>query len=108
MPTGVPLNITIVFFSPWVAHAAWEPPLVEMRNGLIRDYFVIVVELDLGLASQYTTENSTLLLSDRHPYSTYHITLASRTVALGPFSAPATFQMPEARESSCVPALPLI
>ncbi len=55
-----------------------------------------MIELETGSVVQTETEDTTMLFNGLHPFNTYRFVIAARTIGLGPFSAPITFQMPEA------------
>ena len=77
----------------------WDPPPFEDRNGIIRTYTIVMIELDTGRVIESDTNNSSLLFNNLHPFNTYRFVIAARTIGLGPFSSPVTFQMPEASKS---------
>lgn len=99
-PTAAPFNASIEAVDETSALMNWTPPPSEHLNGLLRGYLVVVNGLETTEVLEKETVNTSLLLTDLHPFNTYQFVVAARTVGLGPFSRPLTFQMPEA--GNCV------
>ena len=68
----------------------WDPPLPEQQNGPIVTYTIVIVTVETA-ESQFTTNDTNLILNSLMPYTTYEWTVAAHTTAgMGPFSSPAT------------------
>ncbi len=95
MPTGPPDvddpfaqdSTTIVF--------SWNPPRVDLQNGVIREYRVQVQELETGNYSLYTSFSTSIELSSLHPDYTYDLRVAAVTIAIGPYSDVVNVTTPE-------------
>ncbi len=96
VPTAAPLNISVHPINETSAFMYWMPPPLEHHNGLLRGYSLVVNELETGTVLEREAENSSLLLTSLHPFNTYRFVIAAKTIGLGPFSRPVTFQMPPA------------
>ena len=71
----------------------WDPPLVQNRNGIIRDYIINVTALETGENSQFITTDGNLTVPFLTPFSTYAFIIAARTsVGAGPFSTVVTIR----------------
>ena len=88
-----------VAISPTVANLSWQPPALENRNGLIREYSIIRVTLPIEDLHHFWTNALHMLFTDLHPYTNYFFVVAAKTVSLGPFSQQVFLDMPESGES---------
>ena len=75
---------------------AWDPPLLEVRNGIIQQYMIRVTELETGRVWNLSTPAMGINVTSLHPYYTYNSTVAAVTSDTGPFSPPLVIQLPEA------------
>lgn len=74
----------------------WEPPLLEIRNGIIQRYTSTITELETGTATTLFIEATSVNVTSLHPYYLYSCTVAAETsVGVGPFSSPIEIRMPE-------------
>ncbi len=73
----------------------WEPPVFEEINGAIREYSISMIEVDTSASFQFVSVATQLDISDLHPYYTYLFQVAAETVALGPYSATISVQLPQ-------------
>ena len=95
-PEGPPLLVSAQPFSPSSLILSWEPPVQELRNGIIQEYTVRVIEQETGRVITLSTRDTRLNLTSLHPYYTYNCTVAAATFAgTGPFSSPVVIQLPE-------------
>ena len=75
---------------------SWEPPVQELRNGIIQQYTVIIIEEETGRVISLSTRDTGLNVTSLHPYYTYNCTIAAATSAgTGPFSSPVIIRLPE-------------
>lgn len=74
---------------------SWDPPQREIKNGIIQQYTVSIIENETANNTTVVTNNTSLNLTSLHPYYVYSITVAAETIAIGPFSSPIVIQMPE-------------
>ena len=56
------------------------------QNGIIREYYVNVTDLQTEEVQLYTSRSSEIEITNLHPYYYYKVKVAAYTVALGPFS----------------------
>ena len=94
-PGGPPQLVRARSLSPTSLIISWEPPLQEVRNGIIQRYTVKITELETEQNTTFYTEATTLNVTSLHPYYTYNCTVAAETIGIGPFSPPVVFQLPE-------------
>jgi len=94
-PTGPPRFIRTLLLSSTTLHLAWQPPLTQHRNGLIREYRVNITEVESGRHFQNITTTTSITLPFLHPYYNYHCFIAAYTIGMGPFSTILMVQMPE-------------
>ena len=83
--------------SPYSVIIQWDPLPSEHRNGIITNYVVNVSvnEEDSVFDDQYVVNTTTLILETR-PYTTYMITVAAMTIiGQGPFSTEEIITTPE-------------
>ena len=71
---------------------SWGAPPFDQQNGLIRQYFINITELDTGTSFLQTTANTELIVYSLHPYYSYEFTIAAVTVGVGPSSIPIIVQ----------------
>ena len=72
----------------------WSPPNSENIHGIIQNYEVRLVEQETGNETQITTIDTTITVTNLHPYYTYQCSVSAVTVAIGP-SIEIIIQMPE-------------
>lgn len=73
---AVVLSATSIFF-------AWEPPPPEYHNGIIRQYIVILDSQDLSMKIRSYTSETSITVSNLHPYTVYFCTVAAVTIVTG-------------------------
>ena len=96
-PEGPPLLVSAQSLSPSSLILNWEPPVQELRNGIIQQYTVVIVEQETGRVISLSTRDTKRNVTSLHPYYTYNCTIAAATFAgTGPFSSPVVIQLPEA------------
>lgn len=94
-PGGPPESVSAQPLDPTSLVISWEPPQLELRNGMIQQYTIRITEVETGAVTTLYTEATTVNVSSLHPYYTYSCTVAAETIALGPFSYPVQIQLPE-------------
>ena len=72
----------------------WVPPPPEDRNGIIQGFTVRVVGTHTGEDSRVTVNSTETTIGNLHPFYSYKFTVATVTIAHGPFSNPITLMMP--------------
>ena len=101
VPSGSPENFSGTALSSDTIVLTWDPPLMQNRNGIIRDYIINVTALDTEENSQYITSDRNLTLGSLLPFNSYAFIIAARTaVGAGPFSTVVTIRTFEDGEIS--------
>ena len=95
VPSGTPGSIQAQPIGSRSLFLAWEPPLAEVQNGIIREYFINISVADTGGKFQHRATNTTLIIEDLHPHYTYSLIISAVTIGPGPYSEAYTIQMPE-------------
>ena len=65
---------------------SWIDPPPENQNGVIRNYSIIIRELNTDNSIQLVSQNTDQSFDSLHPYYNYSIQIATVTVAVGPYS----------------------
>ena len=65
------------------------------QNGIIREYYINVTDLQTEEAQLYTSRSPQIEITNLHPYYYYKVRVSAYTVALGPFSKNFTIQTME-------------
>ena len=94
-PGGPPQSVSAMAVDPTSLVINWEPPRLELRNGVIQQYTIRITEVETGAVTTLYSEAMTVNVTSLHPYYTYRCTVAAETNALGPFSYPVEIQLPE-------------
>ncbi len=97
------LNVSVAALSATSARLTWEPPPPEHHNGIIGQYLIRVTGVHTSEQFELSTENTIVAIGDLHPFYAYKFAVAAQTIAVGPYSNPATLQMPEAGKSIRLP-----
>lgn len=103
-PGGPPESVVAQPLDSTSLVISWEPPQLELRNGIIQQYTIRITEVETGTVNTLYTEATTVNVSSLHPYYTYSCIIAAETIALGPFSYPVQTQLPESGMSSTLHA----
>ena len=95
-PEGPPLLVRAQPLTPLSMSLTWDPPVQELRNGIIQHYVVRITELETGRVLTLSTAETRVTVTSLHAYYTYNCTIAAATfVGTGPFSSPVVIQLPE-------------
>ena len=101
VPSGSPQDIQVEAQDSRSLLLSWSPPPAGERNGDIVGYKINLTEEETGHTSHYLTTQPFLSLDSLHPFYSYSYTLTALTVlGPGPYSTPASIQMPAEREFS--------
>lgn len=87
-PNGAPQNVSGVSTSSHSIYLSWNPPPLTSQNGIIREYYINILEVDRGLEFEYMAGSTEFEITELHPYYTYEIWVSAYTIALGPSSDP--------------------
>lgn len=69
-------------------YLSWDPPPISLQNGIIREYYINILEVVRGLDFEYVTGSTEFEITELHPHYTYEIWISAYTIALGPSSDP--------------------
>ena len=110
-PSAAPEQILVSIVSSTAVKIEWDPPRLEDRNGIIREYIINITELNTGNSWQLAVGNGTVtgdfwqqtvgnntvttFIDSLHPFYLYSFSIAAQTIALGPFTASVIVEMPE-------------
>lgn len=94
-PEGPPLSVSALPLDSSSLILTWEPPLLELRNGIIQQYTIRITELKSGTVITVSTEDTSINVTSLHPHYEYNITVAAETFDVGLFSSPFVIQLPE-------------
>jgi len=83
-----PINVTAKDVTAFSLTLRWNPPPSEHQNGIIREYLINVTEEDTGRELQIRSLTTELRVQFLHPHYSYKFTVATWTIAVGPFSGP--------------------
>ena len=72
----------------------WEQPSIDQINGIIQSYTISVSVMETLDHYLYISYNTSLLLTELHPYYTYTVLVAAITVGTGPYSIGYTIKTP--------------
>lgn len=86
-PSGSPTGVSGFSNSPYSITVAWATPAPGLLNGAVTGYIINVTHSNTLLTVQYTSNTTTLVVSDLEPYTRYICVVAAETsVGAGPFS----------------------
>ena len=89
VPSGRPFNLMVTAITPYNISLSWTKPEAAQRNGIIRYYLIYLTPVDSPSSSisRNTSSSSTsYTVTALHPHTSYQITVAAVTIAVGPNS----------------------
>ena len=90
VPSSPPQSPIGVATSSRSIYLSWYPPLDEDQNGIIREYDIIVTEVDTGRILRIATNSTAINMSSLHPYYTYEWIVSAYTIDTGPYTVAST------------------
>ena len=93
-PSESPGNVTVIPMNASSVIVSWVPPPEEDRNGIIQGYTIRVVGVHTAEDFTLSVTSTETVIGALHPFYSYKITVATVTIAHGPFSNPVTVMMP--------------
>ena len=93
-PSQSPSNVSVIARNATTVLVSWVPPPPEERNGIVQGYSVQVVGVNTEEELTYNINATEIIIGSLHPFYSYRVTVATVTIAHGPFSNPLTFKMP--------------
>ena len=85
-PSSAPANVMVTSISSTGFLLSWIDPPPEHHNGVIRNYSIIVRELNTGHSIQLVSHTTHQSFDSLHPNYNYSIQIAAVTVVAGPYS----------------------
>ena len=97
---GPPTNLVVVDTGSYHVELSWDDVEPLQRNGMIRYYLIYVTPIESSSATvetvtSYSTSHN---LTALHPHTSYYITVAAFTIALGSNSSMLSVQTETARK----------
>jgi len=74
-------NITSTSFT-----LTWEPPPLELQNGVIRSYTITITEVETENTFHLESLTTSIVVGSLHPYYTYVVSIHAITILAGPQS----------------------
>lgn len=85
-PSLPPLSLVVMVTSSKSVIMSWDSPPPESRNGIIREYLVVLHDVLLGTDLSFTAFSNVLNISSLNPFTEYRVKVAAVTVEAGPFT----------------------
>ncbi len=85
-------------------YVSWDPPVLDERNGVIRENRITVTELDTGATFLEFSSVTTATVTSLHPFYAYALTVSSFTVSYGPTSDAVNVTLPPDGKDCVFPA----
>ena len=95
VPSKSPTVVSVMAIDPSTLSLSWNPLSSFDANGIVQEYIVNVSTQESLDHYQYISINTSLTLTDLHPYYTYTVYIAAVTIGRGPFSSGNTIRMPQ-------------
>ena len=100
-PSGPPTNMQVPTIYSRQVELVWAAPPMDQQNGIIRRYIVNLTS-DGSREELITYSQTTALVQNLHPFTTYFCSVSAETVAPGPFSPPIVIQTLEDGKTFCI------
>lgn len=72
---------------------SWSAPNLEVQNGLIRSYSIIVTDSNNETILHVMESTTTIAIDNLEPFSKYYVHIAASTIGIGPFAEPVLIGM---------------
>ena len=95
VPSGAPQNVSVAAINPYTASVSWSTPSLEVQNGIIRNYTIVVTDVSNETILHVKQSATTLIIYNLKPINEYFVHIAAVTIDIGPFSEPVSILMPE-------------
>ena len=97
-PTSPPYNVTAEVIDSTSIFLMWLPP--PTKNGIKREYLINLEEIESRKLLERASFSESITVFSLHPYYTYRVQIAAKTIATGPFSKELLLMTPEASRFS--------
>ena len=94
-PSLSPVSVSVTIIDSRSFNVSWEPPPASSQNGIIREYAIIVVEIETSIIFADMSLGLHIVIGNLHPYYTYNISVSAVTVLSGPYSEEISVQTPQ-------------
>ena len=80
--------MTVIDVGSTFIELRWDALSPSEQNGVLRQYRVLVMEVETGRNHSLSTTSSYTSVTNLHPFYSYNVTVAAVTVSIGPYSPP--------------------
>ena len=99
VPSSPPTNASVSIINSRSIFISWFPPPFDHQNGLIREYEIMIEEIETGIIYNDTSLNLYIQIDYIHPHYTYNISISAVTISSGPYTTAVTIQTPQDSKS---------
>lgn len=92
-PSGPPLDLVPDGVTSTSVILTWSLPAVGDRNGVIRNYTIVVTEEETNATFTLYSLDTIEVVDSLHPFYHYEFAVAATTVEIGPFAITGTVQL---------------
>ena len=85
-PAAPPQDIMIHNITSTSFTLTWQPPPLELQNGVIRSYTITITEVETENIFLLESLTTSILVGSLHPYYTYVVSIHAITILAGPHS----------------------
>ena len=85
-PSAAPVGVIATLVTSTSFLLSWANPPPVNHNGIIRNYTIVINELNTGNLVQYVSQTTSWTFDSLHPDYNYSVVVAAVTIAEGPFS----------------------
>lgn len=99
VPTGPPLNVSVLPLNSTSLYTSWRPPQNDLQNGIIVGYSILLHEVETASTQIISSVMGlSAIVTSLHPSYTYEVQIAAVTTGVGPYSLNVQSQLPEDSE----------
>ena len=85
-PSGPPLTFRAVSKDPRSASLFWAPPQLDLQNGILRHYVIIIKSVSGRETRTITAPANSSTLTGLQPHTLYEFSITAVTIAASPSS----------------------
>ena len=89
------MNISVTAITSTTIIVSWSPPNIEVQNGFIRNYSIIITDTNNEIFLYVSEVLTTTEIGNLKPFTKYYVHVAASTIGVGPFAEPVLVYMPE-------------
>ena len=94
-PVGAPVLLAIESTTSTSISLTWDPPPDDQLNGVLRQFVILVEEIDTGRNFTMTSTEPQMVVGNLHPFYTYIISVCAVTIDIGPCAYYDPVQLPQ-------------